>query len=349
MAEVSQSNYFKERNRKNLQKIKALMADLPVFCYEFFIGIENRTTPLTRLNYAYDLRIFFDFLTKEIDDFYGKKVKDFTIEDLDSLTQTHVEIYLNYLNDYTFDGKEYSNDERGKSRKLASLRTFLKYFFNKDKLKGNVATKVAMPKLHGKSIIRLEGDEVSSIIDLAESGKLSTKQQEAFHKHTKVRDYAILSLLLGTGIRVSECVGLNVTDVFFSNNSFKITRKGGEEVILYFNEEVEYALKQYIAQRNQIKGIDEEKALFLSLQKKRIGVRAVEKLVKKYASVVTPLKKITPHKLRSTYGTNLYQQTRDIYIVADVLGHKDINTTKKHYAAQVDDNRKNAATKIKLR
>lgn len=349
MSEVGSVNYFKERNHKNLQKIKEIMKDLPSFCYEFFIGIENRTTPLTRLNYAYDLRIFFDFLTKEIDDFYGKNVKDFEISDLDNLTQTHIEIYLNYLNDYEFDGKQYSNDERGKSRKLACLRTFLKYFFNKDKIKGNVATKVAMPKLHGKSIIRLEGDEVSSIIDLAESGELSTKRQEAFHKHTKVRDYALLTLLLGTGIRVSECVGLNIDDIFFNNNSFKVTRKGGEQVILYFNEEVEYALKQYIEERKHIEGVDGEKALFLSLQRKRIGVRTVEKLVKKYAKIVSPLKKITPHKLRSTYGTNLYQQTRDIYIVADVLGHKDINTTKKHYAAQVDDNRKNAATKIKLR
>ena len=85
------------------------------------------------------------------------------------------------------------------------------------------------------------------------------------------------------------------------------------------------------------------------MQKKRIGVRSVEKLVKKYASQVTTLKKISPHKLRSTYGTTLYRETGDIYLVADVLGHSDVNTTKKHYAQQSDDNRRRAARIVKLR
>lgn len=84
-------------------------------------------------------------------------------------------------------------------------------------------------------------------------------------------------------------------------------------------------------------------------QRKRIGVQAVENLVKKYARQVTTTKKITPHKLRSTYGTALYQETGDIYLVADVLGHKDVNTTKKHYAALDDSRRRQAATAVKLR
>ena len=91
-----------------------------------------------------------------------------------------------------------------------------------------------------------------------------------------------------------------------------------------------------------------EDALFLSLQKKRLNVRSVENLVKKYAKIVTPLKKITPHKLRSTYGTNLYRETGDIYLVADVLGHEDVNTTKKHYALE-DERRRSARNKVQLR
>ena len=92
-----------------------------------------------------------------------------------------------------------------------------------------------------------------------------------------------------------------------------------------------------------------EDALFLSLQNRRLSVRAVENLVKKYASTVTSLKKITPHKLRSTYGTALYKETGDIYLVADVLGHKDVNTTRKHYAAQEDARRRMAANAVQLR
>jgi site-specific recombinase XerD len=89
--------------------------------------------------------------------------------------------------------------------------------------------------------------------------------------------------------------------------------------------------------------------MFVSLQNKRISVRAVENLVKKYAKLVTPLKNISPHKLRSTFGTNLYRETSDIYIVADVLGHSDVNITKRHYAAIDEDRRKSVANIIKLR
>ena len=89
--------------------------------------------------------------------------------------------------------------------------------------------------------------------------------------------------------------------------------------------------------------------LFLSLKKNRLTVRAVENMIHKYARLASPLKHITPHKLRSTYGTMLYQQTGDIYLVADVLGHKDVNTTRKHYAAMAEEHRKEAAKAIRLR
>ena len=88
----------------------------------------------------------------------------------------------------------------------------------------------------------------------------------------------------------------------------------------------------------------------MSLQRKRITQRAVQNLVKKYALIAAPLKKrISPHKLRSTYGTMLYQKTGDIYLVADVLGHSDVNTTRKHYAAIAEDHRRIAAQKTVLR
>jgi len=145
-------------------------------------------------------------------------------------------------------------------------------------------------------------------------------------------------------------VGLNLDDIDFKINGISITRKGGNQVVLYFSDEVKVALVDWLEERERNTKVDpDEQALFLSLQNKRISVRAVQKLVKKYAKLTTPLKKITPHKLRSTYGTALYRETQDIYIVADVLGHRDVNTTKKHYAAISDDIRRAAANKVKLR
>ena len=165
-----------------------------------------------------------------------------------------------------------------------------------------------------------------------------------------MRDLALMTLLLGTGIRVSECVGLDINDVDFKNNGIKIHRKGGQEVIVYFGDEVAEALLDYMEEREQMHPVEgHTNALFLSLQNKRLSVRSVENLVKKYSKLVTNLKNITPHKLRSTYGTNLYQETGDIYLVADVLGHKDVNTTKKHYAALEDERRRKAAKYVKLR
>ena len=202
-----------------------------------------------------------------------------------------------------------------------------------------------MPKIHEKEIVRLDADEVSVLLDQVELGDKLTKSQQKFHDKTKTRDMAILTLLLGTGIRVSECVGIDINDIDFKNSGIKIRRKGGNETVIYFGEEVENALLDYLEERKLIVPQDgHENALFLSLQKRRIGVRAVENLVKKYSSLVTNLKKITPHKLRSTYG-----ETGDIYLVADVLGHSDVNTTKKHYAAIEDERRRKARNAVKLR
>jgi site-specific recombinase XerD len=214
----------------------------------------------------------------------------------------------------------------------------------------NPASLVAMPKLHEKEIIRLEIDEVAILLDQVEDGSKLTANQLRFHGKTRTRDIALLTLLLGTGIRVSECVGININDINFSNNALKIVRKGGYEAVIYFGEEVQEALEDYLEERQKVMPQSgHEEALFLSLQERRISVRAVENLVKKHAANVTTLKKITPHKLRSTYGTSLYKETGDIYLVADVLGHKDVNTTRKHYAAIEDERRRQAAKAVKLR
>lgn len=344
--------FLEERKNQTILKLRELRDELPMFCSEFFIGKESSTSPLTRLGYARDLKIFFDFLSKEISDFDGKDARRFNLIDLNKVTATHIELFLDYVNYYEHDGQIRTNAETGKMRKLSTLRAFFKYFYKKDRISQNVTNKVDIPKIHNKNIIRLEPEEVSEIIRISENGTNLTKNQRYFHKYTQLRDTAILSLFLGTGIRISELVGIDIKDINFQNNSFVITRKGGNEYILYFSNEVAQDLLNYYKKRMEIneKVLEEHKnAFFLSLQLKRISVRAVQNLVKKYSKIVNPLKKISPHKLRSTYGTNLYQKTHDIYIVAEVLGHKDINTTKKHYAAMGEDIRKKAADQLNLR
>lgn len=343
-------NYHEQENKLNILKMREVLATLPPFCKQFFRGIENQTSARTRLAYAYDIRLFFEFLHETNIVCKKMEITDFPLSILDMVGREDIEEYMEYLELYTKDTQEITNNERGKSRKLASLRSFYKYFFRNELIQTNPPALVAMPKLHEKEIIRLDPNEVAILLDQVEAGTKLTKNQLRFHDKTKARDLALLTLLLGTGIRVSECVGLNIEDVDFDNMGIKIRRKGGYEDVVYFGEEVEAALQDYLELRkHMIPQEGHEKALFLSLQNRRISVRAVENLVKKYASLVTSLKKITPHKLRSTYGTTLYQETGDIYLVADVLGHKDVNTTRKHYAAMQDANKRKAAKTIRLR
>lgn len=350
MAISKTENYHDGQNKQNIIKLRAILETLPGFCRTFFRGIEEYTSTRTRVAYAYDIRLFFEFLHEKNSICAKIEIKDYPLSLLDQLTRMDIEEYLEYITLYQKDGKDITNDERGRARKLATLRTFYNYFFNNEMIEKNPAALVPLPKRHEKQIIRLEPNEVAILLDQVEDGAKLTKKELEYHKKTKVRDVALLTLLLGTGIRVSECVGLDIMDIDFEVNGIKIRRKGGYEAVIYFGEEVETALLDYLEERKHTLSVEgHENALFLSLQNKRMAVRSVENLVKKYASRVTSLKKITPHKLRSTYGTTLYQETGDIYLVADVLGHKDVNTTRKHYAALEDERRRSAANKVRLR
>lgn len=344
-------SYHEQEDIENTKRIRGILKELPPFCTDFFRGIEPRTSARTRLAYAYDLKTFFDFLKQANPELKSKKLRDLPLSLLDEIKLMDLEEYMEYLKCYSTEKREdLMNTERGIMRKVSTVKSFYNYFYRTERIQNNPASLLQLPKIHEKEIIRLDVDEVARFLDEVEDGECLTEKQKAYHAKTKLRDLAMMTLLLGTGLRVSECVGLNINDVDFRNGGLRIHRKGGKEVIVYFGAEVEYALQDYLSEREHIVPEEgSEEALFLSMQRKRINVRSVEKMVKKYAQLVTPLKKITPHKLRGTYGTNLYRETGDIYLVADVLGHSDVNTTKKHYAALEDERRRSARNKVQLR
>ncbi len=332
-------------------KLKEMLNKLPKFCRLFFRGIEPRTEARTRLAYAYDLSVFFSFLKSENPVFKDTDMHELDISALDMINARDIEEYMEYLK-YRPDenGDDIANRENGIKRKVSSLKSFYRYFYESEMIKTNPAALVHLPKIHDKDIVRLDYNEVASLLDEAENGSRLTDKQKTYHKKTRNRDVAMLSLLLGTGMRISECVGIDINDLDLEETAVRIHRKGGKEEVVYFSDEVAGNMLPYLEERkNTVAEPGSENALFLSLQNKRMSVRSAELMVKKYAEVVTPLKHITPHKLRSTYGTHLYQETGDIYLVADVLGHSDVNTTKKHYAA-IDENRRRMARKaVKLR
>ena len=356
MPQNNNNQYREESDAKRIIQIRSIVRELPESCSDFIRSIAVTTSTLTRLAYAIDLRTFFHFLQAERVAFSEKKLQLLTDQDLEKLTQNDLTAYTEYLTYYykeddgSVPNKIYVNHELSIKRKLCSIRSFYDYLFKNQRISSNVTELVPLPKIHEKPIIRLSPEEMARILNLAQSGERMTRTQQKYQKLTAKRDYALLSLFLGTGIRVSECVGMNINDVDFENNAFIVTRKGGNQVVLYVPPEVAEALADYLEERKETEALPgNEDALFLSLQRKRITQRAVQNLVKKYAAVAAPLKpKISPHKLRSTYATNLYNATGDIYLVADVLGHSSVDTTRKHYADMTDARRRMAAEHVHL-
>ena len=334
-------------------RLREILNTLPPFAKDYFRAIEPRTSAKTRISYAYDIRVFFRFLIENNPVYHDYTMDQFRPNDLDKIDPMDIEEYMEYLKVYKNDEeRQIVNSEVGLARKMSALRSFYLYYYKHQIIQTNPTLLVEMPKLHDKEIIRLDTDEVVKLLDFVENcGDQLTGQKKVYYEKTKYRDLAILTLLLGTGIRVSECVGLDLQDVDYKNHGIRITRKGGKQMTVYFGDEVADALLLYMEmdREHAVTLPGNENALFLSTQHKRMGVQSVENMVKKYARQIAPNKKITPHKLRSTYGTALYRETGDIYLVADVLGHNDVNTTKKHYAAIDEDRRRKAANAVQLR
>jgi len=343
-------SYAKELEKKQILQLRSVTKELPPYVRDFFRSIETTTQPRTRIGYAYDIKYFLEFLKETNPALRDKELYQITCADLNQLTARDFEEYMDYLSLYTKNGREYTNSNASKKRKLVGIRVFFKFLYTSDMIEQNVTEKVRTPKIREKAIVRMQANETADFLDNVEYGTKLTDRQQKFHERDKVRDLALLTLMLSTGIRVSECVGLNVDDIDFDNSRIKVTRKGGAESYVFFSDEAETYLRDYLRIRKKIIPLDgHENALFLSSQRRRMSVRTVENMVKKYARTTTPLKHITPHKLRSTYGTALYQETGDIYLVADVLGHKDVNTTRKHYADMDEDKKRAARNRVTLR
>ena len=343
---------YQINNTKRINRLlnKVIENDLPEFCKIFFTSIVNTTQPSTQLRYAYDLKIFFRYIQLSNMKYANKNVHDFPIELLDEISAMEIEEYLAYLITYKNDkGKEMSNGNAGIKSKLIAVRVMYKYFFKHGLINKNVTDVIDIPKIKEKKIDRLTDAQVKAVLKNIEKGSYSnfSDVQKRWNKRFMSRDLAIISLLLGTGIRVSECAGIDIFDIDFKECKIEIIRKGGRIDSVYFSDEVKAALLNYYHERMDIMAKPGfENAFFLSKNKTRISVTSIEYLTHKYTK---DIKDVTPHKLRATFGTNMYRATRDIYLVANTLGHRNVNTTKQHYADLQEDVKKEVRNVIKLR
>ncbi|WP_444657756.1 tyrosine recombinase XerC [Caproiciproducens sp. R2] len=307
------------------------MAEAPPIIKEFlgYVGTIKGKSPKTVDEYYLDLRTFFRYIKKSRDlvppetDFEKISISDIDLDLIKTITLTHVFEYMNYLS------TERQNKASTRSRKVSSLRTFFKYLTNKTgKLAVNPVQELETPK---------QRKALPKYLTLEQSLELLSKVDGP----AKERDYCILTLFLNCGMRLSELVGLNLSDVRHGTSTVRIVGKGNKERIVYLNDACLDAIDRYVAVRPN-DALTDKNALFISKQKKRISPKTVQYLVKKYLSEIE-LGNLSVHKLRHTAATLMYQHGHvDIRVLKDILGHENLGTTE-IYTHLSDEQMANAA------
>ena len=329
------------------EKAEAVINTLPPFSIKFFDNLRNKGfSPRTRLQYAYDMKRFFEYLRNQ-PSFKDILAHTFTASEiLDKLTFDDIQEYIRSIEICeSGNGDKHPSSPSSKARKISSLRSFYRYYFRIGEIQNNLSDLMDLPKIPERNIIVLNQSQIDRLLEAIMDDSGLTDRERISHKYVVKRDLAIVVLLLGTGLRVSELVGIDLEDIDFYDASILVTRKGGDQDIVYFGEGVEGVLKDYLdTARDLLNPCEKDKhALFISLHHKRVSSRSVEVLVKKYTARAGINLKVSPHKLRSTFGTNLYDETEDIYLVAEALHHSSVETTRKHYARMSKGHKRKAA------
>ena len=341
--EEKYSDYIDIKNEEILSEI---LSRLPDYCRLYFryLKTKNRSSR-TISQYARDIERFYRYLWSQ-PGFKNTDIKTSSIKSLDNLSREDFLDYFDTLTFYSQNGKKKKSRPETLARKMSSLKSFFSFYHKDGMIEHNYAEVIDSPNIPRHEIIVIEQDELERFFHAIEDR--SGMNNNELQKHLKVekRDLAIITLLLGTGIRVSELVGLNLKDIDFYNTKMLVKRKGGDYDEVYFSQEVEKAVKDYLENgRDALLSDNNQPALFVSLQHSRLTDRAIQLMIKKYAlKAGIPVEKaISPHKFRKTYGSYIYNQTGDIELVAQALHHKSIATTKAHYAKSTEEHKRIAA------
>ncbi|MBQ3064234.1 MAG: tyrosine-type recombinase/integrase [Clostridia bacterium] len=287
-------------------------------------GIQN-CSPKTVSEYLLDLRTFFRYVVAtregidlEGEDFAKIDISALPLSFIGAIRTTEIYAFLQYT------GTVRKNLWAAKARKLVAIRMLYRYLVTKTKqLEHNPAVDIEAPK---------KKHTLPKFLSLEESLLLLETVKNDRHSRSVVRDYAIITLFLNCGMRVSELCGIDLTDVARDLHSLRVTGKGAKERIIYLNEACQTALGEYLSLRHADRDGNtlREKALFLSSQKKRISVKTVQWLVYKYLDMAgLGDRHLSVHKLRHTAATLMYQSGAvDVRVLKDILGHEQLNTTQ---------------------
>lgn len=311
-----------EHEQKIEEGIKNKLKSLPPYLSQFYykmsaIGLQA-TTKNAYINYCAE---FLKFLSPAYD------------VDLELIVPTHIEEFMEAI---SYKGNKKTSVSI-RSSKLSALKTFFAFLKDRKIIVNNPAEGIRPPKSKGlKPVLYLTEKEIKEVEDTIKEG-VGSQRAKNYQKKWRSRDLAIYFLFLTTGVRVEALAEIDVNDIDFSTGKLVVVEKGEQEVSQHLPESVMGYINEWMQDREKMLKGKEEKALFINIRLERLTSYGIRDLIKKYTANLD--KKITPHKLRSTYATMVYQKTNDIYLVSSLIGHKNVNTTKR-YAACLDENKK---------
>jgi integrase/recombinase XerC len=337
------------QNKKIIERDRRLR-EVPVFVYDFIETLDTDKEISTQIEYIKDIHSFLEFLL--LDTLEGKyiSIQDITIDDMGKVSERDIRNFLSYITEYkrqykkkdgTIIFKKYSNNKTGQHRKLSTLHTLYRYFLIRKliQIDPTANIEIKLPKTIG-DFNRLEDSDLKLYLETILDKTKASKDAKHFHDILSERDYVMVLLLAYLGIRVSELVQIDISDVNLDKATIIVHRKRDKIQKLDIPDVIIDSLADYINNRKLIENIPYEykDVLFLSLQKKRIDTRTVRYMLNKYKKRACINEKISPHTFRRTFGTKLYNTTSDIELTSRILGHDSIETSRKYYA-KLDEKR----------
>ena len=346
----------KERNenpKSKMHMINEQIEMLPLPCKSFIYENGTELAVSTRLAYARELNAFFEFLVSDkcmpqydehgnfIFSFSEKDKASLTIADVKLIKPSEISQYLTYRNTI-------GDSEATLARKRAALSSYFSYMVNNRHIEYNPVSASAKVKIHHKdSVVYINTDDQNKLLNDIKSGAKLDERKQKYHKKYLLRDLTLITLLLDTGMRISELHGINISDIDFADAKVLVTRKGGEQKHIYFSDDVRDLIREYIQERKDNKEeVNDRSPLFVTkatknVPPKRLSIRAIEVLVKKYTQSSLPGKgSLSPHKMRTSFAMTFYEMSgNNILALQQKLGHNSLAATNV-YAKSTDDEMK---------
>ncbi|MBO0960600.1 tyrosine recombinase XerS [Neobacillus sp. MM2021_6] len=343
-----------QEKQSNFKKLQVILQELPWYVDEYINHKLRKLSTASLFNYCHDYKIFFNWMINE--QLWNGSIKDIPLERLETMTVLEVENFLNYLH-YQLNNKELTVN-----RKLSALKSLFNYLQNiaetpdlKPYINRNVMAKIEFnevkdsmetkaSKMEGKILL---GDEYEKfrLFIANDYGEVNKENQRLynFYQLNRERDTAIVSLILGSGLRLSELVGIDLGDIDFSKYCVRVIRKGNKEQFVYFSQVAMADLQEYLAVRTGKYKVDKnEKALFVGgptgpkVKSQRLKARAIEYLIEKYATAFGK-PSLSVHKLRHSFATRYHAEINDVPKLRRQLGHSSIQTTMIYTHIKNDD------------